>query len=171
MPGYLKVLMGGAVVLLTLGLVGHAKNRMEQPPPAPTAQTSVDSSKARGFVSGAPEAQSGDPAMTAPAPKSTWSGTSTKVGAGFLLGFIVGWIFRFFLKTMALLTGAGALILGGLSCFNVVNVDLTTTKTEYDNAMAWVKDQGERLTHVIYDKMNATVPTGLGAFFGFRRRS
>ena len=81
---------------------------------------------------------------TRPAP-SALAGWSRKVGASVLIGFLVGWIFRTFLKLMASIT---ALVLGGivlLSYFNFTNVDLTRAQKEYKDTSSWVTDQAGKL--------------------------
>ncbi len=173
MPTYLKGLMIGALALFSMGLIGQARNWMQNPSSAPTAQVAPNlavPSGSNGFVSGNGKVDASAPATQPAGTAGTWSGLSTKLGAGFVVGFFVGWIFRFFLKTMTLLTAAGVVIIGGLSYFNILNVDLTSAKTNYSSAITWVSDQGQKLFNVVYEKMNATGPMAVGGFFGFRRR-
>ena len=93
-----------------------------------------------------------------------------RIGASLIVGFIVGFLFRMFVKTMLLVT----LVLGGtffaLTYFNVVNVDLTSAQQTYDGAREWLTDQATRLKDVILAHLPSSASGGVGAFIGFRRR-
>jgi uncharacterized membrane protein (Fun14 family) len=85
-----------------------------------------------------------------------------------VFGFIIGWIFRAFIKTMALVTILGVGILFALSYFNVI--DFESTRKAFESRMGWVTDQGERLKNVATTYVPSSVPALLGGFLGFRRK-
>jgi uncharacterized membrane protein (Fun14 family) len=106
---------------------------------------------------------------TQPAP-SALAGWSRRVGASVLLGFLVGWIFRTFLKLMASIT---ALVLGGivlLSYFNFTNVDLTRAQKEYKDTSSWVTDQAGKLKDSAMGHIHSTLGGALGVFMGVRKK-
>jgi uncharacterized membrane protein (Fun14 family) len=106
---------------------------------------------------------------TQPAP-SGLAGWSRRVGASVLLGFLIGWIFRTFMKVMASIT---ALVLGTivlLSYFNIANVDLTAAETKYKDTSSWVTGQAEKLRDAAKGHIHSTLGGALGLFIGIRKK-
>ena len=110
-------------------------------------------------------------ATTQPSEPSALGSWARRVGTAVLIGFLVGWIFRTFLKIMASIT---ALVLGAivlLSYFNVSNVDLTAAKTTYKDTSSWVTDQAGRLRTAAMSHVHSTLGTALGLFIGARKKT
>jgi uncharacterized membrane protein (Fun14 family) len=98
------------------------------------------------------------------------SPNATRIGGSVVAGFVFGWIFRAFLKTVtffALLAGAALL---ALSYFGVINVDLSSAREHYASALHWLSDQGARLKDAVIAHLPSSGGGALGAFLGFRRR-
>ncbi len=98
------------------------------------------------------------------------SPNATRIGGSVVAGFVFGWIFRAFLKTVTffvLLAGAALL---ALSYFGVINVDLSSAREHYASALHWLSDQGERLKDAVIAHLPSSGGGTLGAFLGFRRR-
>jgi uncharacterized membrane protein (Fun14 family) len=167
MPGWHKavILMAGALALL--GTVGQFAGKLKEPP---AAQRSVS-----------------DPTGSRLVPDSSSSATRTddggllirlsphavKVGLSIILGFILGWIFRAFLKTMALIT---ILIVGGLwllSHFGVLHVgswDVETVKSKSSEAASWLEQHAQHLKDLALSHLPSAGGGTFGAFLGFRRK-
>lgn len=95
---------------------------------------------------------------------------STGLGVSLVGGFIVGWLCRAFLKTMAMI---GMLIFGvmfALSYFGVMNFDFTAARTEYANVMSWLQHQTWLVGRMIVAHLPSSGGGTVGAFLGFRRR-
>ena len=94
----------------------------------------------------------------------------TRVGGSFLLGFLIGFAFRTFLKVTTFVAVVAALGFAALSYFRVVNVDSTAARERYDSAAAWVKDQGDKLKDAALNYVPHSTAGFVGMFIGFRRR-
>jgi uncharacterized membrane protein (Fun14 family) len=108
-------------------------------------------------------------ATTQPAP-SALGEWSRRVGGSVVIGFLVGWIFRTFLKLMALITG---LVLSGiilLSYFNFTNIDLTRAEKQYKDSSSWVTDQAGKLKDATMAHVHSTLGGALGIFMGVRKK-
>lgn len=105
-----------------------------------------------------------------PAEPSALARWGRRVGASVLLGFLIGWLFRTFLKIMASVT---AVVLGTiclLSYFNIANVDLTAAETRYNDTSAWLTNQAGRLRTAGENHIHSTLGGALGLFMGARKR-
>jgi uncharacterized membrane protein (Fun14 family) len=196
MPRWHKLVVALGVALLIAGVIGRvvsgsrAARRPAAPavPADPSARTSAPNKSfvppnASGFVN-ADTASSASPdrPMTSTAAGSSpttavpddWlsmlSPHATKVGGSVLAGFVIGWLFRAFLKTMALLALIAFGGLFALSYFGVIQVDLVAIRAHYADAAAWVFAQGEKVKDAIVAHLPSAGAGGLGAFLGFRRR-
>ena len=87
-----------------------------------------------------------------------------------LAGFVLGWLFRAFLKTMAFFLMLAIAALAALSYFGVLNVDFTSAREHYASALHWLGDQSSRLKDLIISHLPSSGGGALGAFLGFRRR-
>jgi uncharacterized membrane protein (Fun14 family) len=96
---------------------------------------------------------------------------TTQPAPSLLAGFLVGWIFRTFLKIMASIT---TLVLGGLvllSYFNVMNIDFTAAENKYRDTSSWVTDQAGRLRDSAAGHIHSTLGGALGLFIGWRKKT
>jgi uncharacterized membrane protein (Fun14 family) len=179
MPKWHKLVLSLGLLCASLGAAGWVTGKV--------AQRSVDEAAAGAGGASVPQGSSNflrstDPARRADAAPDV-AGTEPeqgfvlrispkvmRVGVSLLVGFIVGFLFRMFVKTMLLVT----LVIGGiffaLTYFNVVNVDLTSAQQTYDGAREWLTDQATRLKDVVLAHLPSSASGGVGAFIGFRRR-
>jgi uncharacterized membrane protein (Fun14 family) len=99
-----------------------------------------------------------------------FSPATTRIGVSVVAGFVFGWLFRAFLKTMTFFVLIVAALLAGLSYFGVLNVDFSAAREHYASAVHWLTDQGERLKAVLLSHLPSSGGGALGAYMGFRRR-
>jgi uncharacterized membrane protein (Fun14 family) len=112
-----------------------------------------------------------NPPATQPAAASPLGAWSRRLGGSVLLGFLVGWIFRTFVKIMASIT---ALVLSGiilLSYFNILNVDLTAAETKYKDTSGWVTGLAGKLRDAAMGHVHSTLGGALGLFIGVRKKN
>ena len=104
----------------------------------------------------------------------TWAGWTGAQGAalgfGFVGGFIVGFIFRAFIKLMMLITLVVVGGLAALSYFNILNVDFTAARQAYETNTAWLTDQAGRLKDLLVGYLPSSTGGAAGVFFGLRRK-
>ncbi len=93
-----------------------------------------------------------------------------RIGISVLAGFLLGWLFRAFIRTVAFFAVAAGGILMALSYFRVINIDFSSARGEYATAMHWLTDQGTRIKDIVIAHLPSTGGGSLGAFLGFRRR-
>jgi uncharacterized membrane protein (Fun14 family) len=151
MPRWHKGVLGAALGVLLIGW-GHLGYR---------AIASGNSNSAGG-VQNAPATQ------PSASPLGAWS---RRLGASVLVGFLVGWIFRAFVKIMASIT---ALVLSAillLSYFHIMNVDLTAAETKYKDTSGWVTGQAGKLRAAAMGHVHSTLGGALGLFMGVRKKS
>ena len=176
MPGWQKLVLTLALLASALGAAGWVAGRVgERANREAAAQAAGDAAAPPGaskFVT-----RSGNPDGSAPVAAAEEPGFAVRIspkvmriGVSVIIGFMIGFLFRMFVKTMLLVT----LVIGGiffaLTYFNVVNVDLTAAQHTYDNAREWLTDQATRLKDVVVAHLPSSASGGLGAFIGFRRR-
>jgi len=99
-----------------------------------------------------------------------FSPATTRIGVSVVAGFVFGWLFRAFLKTMTFFALIVAAILAGLSYFGVLNIDFSAAREHYASAFHWLTDQGDRLKAVLLSHLPSSGSGALGAYMGFRRR-
>jgi uncharacterized membrane protein (Fun14 family) len=176
MPPWHRKMLVLAGVLAIAGLIGEASRQVTKAPATdvqPPVNASGDPAPRSGFVSESTPAPTASPAEEV-APQPTFlermSPWATRVGVGFIGGFVIGWAFRAFLKTMALVTAAGVAIIWALSHFNVLNLDMDAAESRLKSGTSWVSSKAEQLK----DSATALIPSSassvFGMFLGFRRR-
>src|SRR5437667_797163 len=106
------------------------------------------------------------PETTLPQKISPWA---MRMGLSLLIGFLLGFALRVFVRITVtlLLLGIGLMML--LSYFHVVNVDFSAEKTKYENTIHWAQDQAGRLKDAALSHLPSSGGGALGAFAGFRR--
>jgi uncharacterized membrane protein (Fun14 family) len=175
MPKWQKLVLSLALLASALGAAGWVAGSIgERAKRQAAAQASPDVSAPPGasqFVT-----RSGEPGDATPLSAEEpgfavrVSPKVMRVGVSVIVGFVIGFLFRMFVKTMLLVT----LVIGGiffaLTYFNVVNVDLTAAQQTYDSAREWLTDQATRLKDVVLAHLPSSASGGLGVFIGFRRR-
>jgi uncharacterized membrane protein (Fun14 family) len=98
------------------------------------------------------------------------SPNATRIGGSVVAGFVVGWIFRAFLKTMLFFALLGFALMMALSYFGVLNIDFTAAREHYATAVHWLTDQADRLKTLFVAHLPSAGGGTVGAFLGFRRR-
>jgi uncharacterized membrane protein (Fun14 family) len=173
MPFWQKAVLGLAMVVGVAGAGAQLATRSAPPPPAPTANESTSAAPegSRGFVSGQPQAT---PAQQPPAPEETWvqkaSPVATKSGIGFVGAFLVGWLFRVFLKTMAVITAIGVAILLALSYFNVIDIDVSAAKQQWSSISGFLTTQAGNLKELLMNHLPASSASAGGFVVGLCRK-
>ena len=186
MPGWKVKLV---VVSLVVGIIGVgaqvASRTLRQPTPVVQTTTHVTPAPpgASGFVGGgdAGSTPSTPPQVTtdttvtttAPTPPTLTDQVSpylTKFGFSFVIGLVVGVIFRTFLGLAATLTAVVVAAALALSYFGVINVDLTAVKAHTGEATSWLSEQGSHLKDLIFAHLPSTGAAGAGFLVGMKRR-
>lgn len=170
MPKSHKRLFITAVLLAGAGTIGQMSSFMSRQDQAPLAvmPTTEPSMGPSNSIVADPAGESA-PVATEPAPTMVerLAPVSQKLGFGFIGGFILGWIFRTFLKIMSLITMAGVALFAGLSW---MGVDLSPMREKFESGIGWMSQQGDDL----YDKVQKRLPSAgagfAGVFFGFKRK-
>jgi uncharacterized membrane protein (Fun14 family) len=93
-----------------------------------------------------------------------------QTGVSFILGFVLGYAFRQFVKTLAILLALGVALTIGLSFFNVINIDFSGVQTQYESSLHWLSDQGSRLKDFVLSYIPSFSAGTVGAIVGFLRR-
>src|SRR5262249_30886129 len=98
------------------------------------------------------------------------SPNATRIGMTFIVGFLIGWAFRVFLKMMTVIAVLGGAIFFGLSYFNVMNVDFSKVEKKFDTSKGWVTDQAWRLKDAVMSHIPSSGASLAGMLVGFRRK-
>ncbi|HOW98535.1 MAG TPA: FUN14 domain-containing protein [Kiritimatiellia bacterium] len=129
-------------------------------PKAGTAGTAVERATP-------PSAESGDAAEAqAPAARKPALPATFRLGAGYAGGFFLGWLFRKFIKTALLATGALvglAALARGLGWFDL---DWTTAGTYVRESFAWLGGHAGSFKDFIMGYVPSAGAAALGFFFG-----
>jgi uncharacterized membrane protein (Fun14 family) len=171
MPRFHKKLLTLAMLLAGAGGVGQIVGQI----PAST-DSAIMSSRPGASPSGSNSiVQTSDTAApasseTSPSLNQRVSPAMTKIGLSFIAGFVLGWVFRAFLKLASMIGAAGIAILMGLSWLRIVNIDLSQAQQEYNSAMAWMNDQAWILAKNILSHIPGSASTFAGLYVGFKRK-
>lgn len=159
MPGWHKVVLTLAAVLGIVGGTGVAANKMVAPPKSDNGamvqqdQASTGGSAPFGGVLGKA------------------SPHAMRIGVSIIIGFILGWIFRAFIKLMTLMLLIALGLFAALSYFHVVNVDPSLVKTQYASAMHWATEHFKLLKDAILPHLPSTGGGTLGTWLGMSRKN
>jgi uncharacterized membrane protein (Fun14 family) len=171
--GVVLAIAGGAG-WLTTRVASDTGTRVTTVNTTPRSQTPAGSS---GFVDGrhAPPADTTTTTTVVtqtepPSLVARLSPNATRIGGSVVAGFVLGWIFRAFVKTMAFFAILAGAALMALSYFGVINVDLSSAREHYASVMHWLSDQGMRLKDVVIAHLPSSSGGAVGAYLGFRRR-
>jgi len=93
-----------------------------------------------------------------------------RIGGSILLGFVIGWLFRAFIRITAAITAVAIGALALLSYFHIMNVDLTAAENKTTQTSAWLTDQAGRLRDAAFAHVHSTLGGAVGMFMGIRRR-
>jgi len=179
MPGWQKAFLSLAALVGGAGVAGQTYTKLSPEQPANVSvehergvATPSDSS---GFVDQrrVPDPPT-DTTNVSPQGQSTFlqnnSPWMTRIGLSLIGGFIIGWAFRVFIKTMMIVTVLGVALLFGLSYFNVVNVDFSAARVKYAGTIEWVSDQAGKLRDAALAYLPSTGTGVAGLILGVKRR-
>lgn len=93
-----------------------------------------------------------------------------QLGLSFLIAFAIGYIFRMFLRTMAILTVGSVIGVVLLSYFNLYNIDLTQVEHQWYTHREWVTTQVGKLKDRVWEYLPSTSAGFVGFFVGMLRR-
>jgi uncharacterized membrane protein (Fun14 family) len=100
-----------------------------------------------------------------------WASTrGIKLGLSFLGAFAIGFAFRTFLKTMAILTALSVTTILLLSYFNVFNVDFSHVQQQWDSNSEWITTQAGKLKDLVWSHLPSSTMAFAGLFVGMLRR-
>jgi uncharacterized membrane protein (Fun14 family) len=160
-PAWHKKLIVAAIVLCGVGLAGQGFARFSQQHEGQQSSAPADSRSA---------VESSGARVPQDAP--LWQRVSphaTKIGISLVIGFIVGFLFRAFLKTMALIV----LVIGGiilaLSYFDILNIDFASAREQTEQAASWLTQKVTAAREMVMAHLPSGVASAVGAFLGFRR--
>lgn len=185
MPVWQKAFLSIAALVGGAGVAGQTYNKLAPQPPGQPAPAEVDPhtsvvtsnplespqiiSQPPGSLPG-PETSTPDGSAPPSTMISTHSPWMTRIGLSFVGGFILGWAFRVFIKTMAIVTFLGVALLMGLSYFHVVNVDFSAARVKYADSIAWISDQAAKLRDVAVTYLPSTGTSMAGLAVGFKKK-
>ncbi|HSV12644.1 MAG TPA: FUN14 domain-containing protein [Tepidisphaeraceae bacterium] len=191
LPSWKRKLIGISLVMGAVGAGGQLASSSLQSHPTPPVNSSGTPAAnatptdappapngARGFVSSTPAPKGDAPATppaivgqdTSPTMTQRVSPWMTRVGLSFFVGIVVGLVSRMFLKIAAGITVLIGGVILALSYFHVLNVDMSSVKTEYASASAWLGDQAVRLKDMVLHALPSTSSAAAGFLSGFKRR-
>ncbi len=177
LPGWKRKLFALSIVLSVIGLGAQASSKLlTKQAPDETASHVDNTGRSDAAIPRGNFLPGGDTAVAVetPAPEPTLTQRLapwvSRIGLSFFVGLSVGLIFRTFLKTMAIIAAIAACVFLGLSYFDILNVDLTSARSGYETASAWLSDQASRLTDVLLDRIPSAGTGSLGFLLGFKKK-
>ena len=188
MPGWKVKLLVSALILGVLGAGAQVASRMlRDRAPVVTTTTHVTPAAPSGVVppgssgfadnggASTPPQTTTDTTVTTPAatpPTLTDQVTPymTKFGFSFVVGLVVGVVFRTFLGFAAMITGLVIALALALSYFHVINLDLTAVRAQTGAATTWLSEQGGHLKDLLFAHLPSAGAAGAGFLVGMKRR-
>jgi uncharacterized membrane protein (Fun14 family) len=120
------------------------------------------------------EHSAGDDPDTAENRVETWaewfSTKGVRYGLSFLGAFALGYAFRAFVKTMAILTALAVTAILLLSYFNVYNIDFSQVQTQWDSNSEWITTQATKAKDFVWAYLPSSTVAFIGFFVGMLRR-
>ncbi|MGN6625066.1 MAG: FUN14 domain-containing protein [Tepidisphaeraceae bacterium] len=163
-------LLAGFLVLGLVGLAGVVWSWAHPSSTTTVTTTTVHTPEgARGFAGDAP-AESETTTTTDQSWTGWFSGHGARLGFGFVGGFLIGFVFRAFLKIMTLIT---LLVVGGLaalSYFHVLNIDFSAAHRAWASNADWITTEAGKLKDLFIAHLPSTTSGTAGVFFGLRRK-
>jgi len=149
-----------------------------RPPPtrtvvATTREITIAPPGRSGFVGSAPPiTETKTVVETAPEPTTVdkISSPATKLGVSLVLGFIVGFVFRMFVKTMTVLTILVVAGLGALSYYGILDIDTQQVEEKGRTFVDWITREGGRIKDLVLGHIPHSAGGVVGSWIGFRRK-
>jgi len=106
---------------------------------------------------------------------ASWIGNMTspamaEIGGSYLGGFLIGWIFRRFLKMAAMTAAAVLACIAALKATGWINLDWASMESQISQAMQWLHGEAEGLKNLLTGFLPSAGAAGAGSFFGFRKK-
>jgi uncharacterized membrane protein (Fun14 family) len=106
---------------------------------------------------------------------ASWIGNLTspalaKFGGSYLGGFLLGWVFRRFLRMAAMLAAVILICIAALKATGWMNLDWASIETQISQGMRWLQGEAEGLKNLLAGFLPSAGAAGAGAFFGFRKK-
>jgi uncharacterized membrane protein (Fun14 family) len=177
-----------AVGLLILAIVVAAAGGVMwslgefNPPAAPQGDGRVTTLQRNGAPnaglvdSGSSSASPAGPSLTEQAElkyhdwKARYGPTLVALGISFAGGFVVGTMFRTFIRTAAVLAAVFVVAVIALSFFGVIHLDFTAAQQRYAGAIDWLQGEGLKLWQLALKSIPSTAAGIVGVIVGFVRR-
>lgn len=170
MPRWHKVVLVLAALAAGAGAVGqffaepamptHHVSNVNPDNLPPNARGAIDTGSAGRTTA----AEKQEPTGAAPA--------TTRIGLSVIVGFILGWLSRAFLKIMSLAAVVIAGVIWALNHFGVVDIgglQVSSIEKESQSLMNWLSTQGSQIKDFVVAHLPSTGGGLFGAFLGFRR--
>ena len=147
-----------------------------RPGSRPSNSTPVSSSSPTTFTCSDIDSTEPLPTQTSPETRRDldWTGKlggwMAKLGISFAAGILIGVFFRIYLKTMAVLAAVATAGIVALSYFEVINLDFTLMKDNYESASGWIGEQAERVKDFAMDLAPSLVAVTVGFFVGVMKK-
>lgn len=93
-----------------------------------------------------------------------------KMGGSFLGGFLIGWAFRRFLKTAALIAGIMLAGIAALKATGWIDLDWASIERHVSQSLRWLQGEAEGLKNLLAGYLPSAGAGGAGALFGFRKK-
>mgnify|MGYP002631740252 CR=1 FL=1 len=93
-----------------------------------------------------------------------------RFGGSYLGGFMIGWIFRRFVKTAVVLAGGALLVIGTLKATGWVTLDWAGVEAWVNQTLASLQAGAEGLKQVAMGYLPSAGAGGTGLFVGFRKK-
>lgn len=175
MPLWHKLVLLLGLILAIGGGIGWAMARTGQTPHTTSTTTVRTPANSSSFTTG--DSAADDSTTTITTTNSDGGGllarispNATRIGTSVIVGFVLGWIFRAFLKLAIFVVALGVGAMLALSYFGILNIDFTAAQEHYASAVHWITAQSDRLKDVVLAHLPSTGGGAFGAFLGFRRK-
>lgn len=106
---------------------------------------------------------------------ASWLGDMTspavaRMGASYLGGFLIGWLFHRFLKIAAIAAGIALACIGALKGTGWIDLDWAAVEQQINDGMASLHHGAEGLKELLSGYLPSAGAAGAGSFFGFRKK-
>ncbi|NNE37152.1 MAG: hypothetical protein HKN08_02515 [Gammaproteobacteria bacterium] len=92
------------------------------------------------------------------------------IGASYIGGFFLGWMFRRFVKTAALITGGIILLIGGLKSTGLIALDWAAIEYSVNHSLSLFQEGAEGFKQILMGYLPSAGSGSAGIFFGFKRK-
>lgn len=106
---------------------------------------------------------------------ASWIGNFTspaaaQIGASYLGGFLIGWAFRRFLRTAAMLVAIVLACMAAMKATGWIDVDWNALEAQITGTIQWLHGEAQGFKNVVTGFLPSAGAAGAGSFFGFRKK-